>query len=158
MKELGVRAIAKLTDKQQAFCEEYLVDLNATQAAIRAGYSEDTARQIASQNLSKVNVAETIANLQAERSAKTELNAQWVLDRLQRVHDRCMQEEAVTDGDGPTGEYRFEHSGANKSLELIGKHLAMFTDKTEHRGAIGAIDMSNWSDEQIDAYIASNSK
>ena len=62
------------------------------------------------------------------------------------------------DKEGPTGEFKFEHSGANKSLELIGKHLAMFTDNTNHSGTIGAIDMSGWSDDQIDAYIASNTK
>ena len=143
----------KLTAKQQAFCEEYLVDLNATQAAIRAGYSEDSAKQIASQNLSKHDIADKIAELQAERSAKTELNAQWVLDRLQRVHDRCMQEEAVMSSDGATGEFKFEHSGANKSLELIGKHLAMFTEKKELSGPNGQpieIDQ-NWEVEFINA-------
>ena len=128
---------AKLTAKQKAFCEEYLVDLNATQAAIRAGYSKHTAKDIACQNLAKLNIAEYITELQAKRSAKTELNAQWVLERLQRVHDRCMQEEAVTDAEGATGEYKFEHSGANKSLELIGKHLAMFTEKKELSGPGG---------------------
>jgi len=128
---------AKLTAKQKAFCEEYLVDLNATQAAIRAGYSKHTAKDIACQNLAKLNIAEYITELQAKRSAKTELNAQWVLERLQRVHDRCMQEEAVTDAEGATGEYKFEHSGANRSLELIGKHLAMFTEKKELSGPGG---------------------
>ena len=145
--------MAKLTPKQQAFCEEYLVDLNATQAAIRAGYSEDSAKQIASQNLSKHDISDKIAELRAERSAITELNAQWVLDRLQRVHDRCMQEEAVMSNDGPTGEFKFEHSGANKSLELIGKHLAMFTEKKELSGPNGQpieIDQ-NWEVEFINA-------
>ena len=128
---------AKLTSKQQAFCEEYLVDLNATQAAIRAGYSAHTAKEMGCENLSKPNIADLIANLKAERSAKTELNARWVLDRLKIVHDRCMQEEAVTDAEGRTGEYKFEHSGANRSLELIGKHLAMFTEKKELSGPGG---------------------
>ena len=145
--------MSKLTAKQQAFCEEYLVDLNATQAAIRAGYSENTASEMGYENLSKPQIAEVIAVLQAKRSAKTELNAQWVLDRLQRVHDRCMQEEAVMSSDGPTGEFKFEHSGANKSLELIGKHLAMFTEKKELSGPNGnpiEIDQ-NWEVEFINA-------
>jgi phage terminase small subunit len=133
----SVSLATKLTAKQQAFCEEYLVDLNATQAAIRAGYSEKTSSEMGYENLSKPQIAEVIAGLQAKRSAETKLDAQWVLDRLQRVHDRCMQEEAVKDADGPTGEYKFEHSGANKSLELIGKHLAMFTEKKELTGANG---------------------
>ena len=51
----------ELTDRQARFCEEYLIDLNATQAAIRAGYSEKTAREQAAQNLSKLNIQEKIA-------------------------------------------------------------------------------------------------
>lgn len=128
---------SKLTAKQQAFCEEYLVDLNARQAAIRAGYSEKTATEMGYENLSKPHISDKIAELKAIRSHKTELNAQWVLERLQRVHDRCMQEEAVMTSDGPTGEFKFEHSGANRSLELIGKHLAMFTEKKELSGPNG---------------------
>ena len=114
-----------------------MVDLNATQAAVRAGYSEGTARQMGSENLSKPYIAEFIAELQVKRSAKTALSAQWVLDRLERVHDRCMQEVQVISSDGPTGEFKFEHAGANRSLELIGKHLAMFTEKKELSGPNG---------------------
>ena len=127
----------KLEPKQESFCAEYMIDLNATQAAIRAGYSKNSARQIGSENLSKPAIADRIAELQAERGAKTELDAEWVLERLKRIYDRCMQEEPVKDADGPTGEFKFEHSGANRSLELIGKHLAMFTEKRELSGADG---------------------
>ena len=127
----------KLEPKQESFCAEYMIDLNATQAAIRAGYSKNSARQIGSENLSKPAIADRIAALQAERGAKTELDAEWVLERLKRIYDRCMQEEPVKDADGPTGEFKFEHSGANRSLELIGKHLAMFTEKRELSGADG---------------------
>jgi phage terminase small subunit len=133
----------KLTAKQQAFCEEYLIDLNATQAAIRAEYSEDTARQIGSENLSKPAIADYIAELQAKRSAKTAITADYVLSSLHKVAERCMQAVPVMEfdkGEGgmkETGEYKFEHSGANKSLELLGKHLALFTDKTEVTGTIG---------------------
>jgi phage terminase small subunit len=52
----------KLTLKQEMFCREYLVDLNGTQAAIRAGYSEDTAKEIASQNLTKLNIKKKLMN------------------------------------------------------------------------------------------------
>lgn len=71
-----------MTPKQERFCLEYLVDLNATQAAIRAGYSEDTARSIGSENLSKPDIVERIAQLQAERSARTKIDADWLLRRL----------------------------------------------------------------------------
>lgn len=74
--------VSKLTDKQAAFCEEYLLDLNATQAAIRAGYSVDTARNTASENMAKPDIQARIAELQAERSQRTTIDADWLLNRL----------------------------------------------------------------------------
>lgn len=145
---------AKLTDKQELFCTEYMIDLNATQAAIRAGYSESTARQIASQNLAKVNVADRVAELKADISARVLVDADYVVKGLLAVHERCMQAEAVTDKDGgTTGEYKFEHSGANRSLELLGKHLGLFVDKKEISGPNGApIDIDQqWTVEFINA-------
>ena len=133
--------MADLTAKQEAFCIEYMVDLNATQAAIRAGYSETSARQIAADNMSKHDIADRIAELQTERSNRTLVTADYVINGLLEVHKRCMQAEAITervDGEQQeTGEFKFEHSGANKSLELLGKHLGIFTEKTEHTGAGG---------------------
>lgn len=79
---LGVFEVADLTDKQQAFVEEYLKDLNATQAAIRAGYSAKTAQEQASRLLSNVMVADAVAALKAERSKKTGIDAAWLLTRL----------------------------------------------------------------------------
>ena len=117
-------ATTKLTAKQEFFCKEYLVDLNATQAAIRAGYSEKTAKDMACQNLAKPYLADYIAELMAERSKRTAIDADWVLMSAKKVFDRCMQEEAVTDREGnETGQFKFEHSGANKSLEIIGRHV-----------------------------------
>lgn len=128
---------SELTDKQEAFVREYLIDLNATQAAIRAGYSEKTARQIASENMSKPYILTRIEEAQAERAKKLELDADWVLRRLKEISDKCMQAEPVMafDYDSKsmveTGEYQFDSTGANKATELIGKHLGMFKDKVE---------------------------
>ncbi|WP_424924373.1 terminase small subunit [Alloalcanivorax xenomutans] len=72
----------KLTDKQARFVEEYLIDLNATQAAIRAGYSEKTARQTGNENLTKPDVAAAIAEAKAKRSERTNVDADWLLKRL----------------------------------------------------------------------------
>ncbi len=69
----------ELTDKQQAFCEEYIVDLNGTQAAIRAGYSEDTARQQSSRLLTNVNVGQYIVELKAKRIERLNIDADYVL-------------------------------------------------------------------------------
>ncbi len=124
-----------LTAKQQLFCEEYLVDLNATQAAIRAGYSERTADVIGCENLGKPSIAQFIAKLKADRSERVELSADYVVSRLMKVANRCMQEEPVkspeSDSDEVIGEYKFEHAGANKSLELLGRHLGIFNDKLD---------------------------
>jgi phage terminase small subunit len=144
--------MAKLTAKQELFCKEYLIDLNATHAAIRAGYSEKTASVIGHENLSKPYLAEYIAELKAKRNEKIEIDAAWVLKSLKKVHDRCMQEEAVKDRDGaPTGEYKFEHSGANKALELIGRHtdVQAYKDRTEVRNI-----NEDLSDEELEKRIA----
>ena len=116
-------ASLKLTAKQQAFVAEFLVDLNATQAAIRAGYSVKTAYAIGEENLKKPEIAHAIAQAQAERAEKTQRTA---LDVLKDIQD--VSREAWRDGDLKT---------ALKGLELEGKHLGMFTEKHEHTGKDG---------------------
>lgn len=120
----------KLTDKQMKFCEEYLIDLNATQAAIRAGYSETSARQLASEMLTKHNIQDYIAERQAALREKTLISTEWVVNRLKEISDRCMQAEPVMirteDGMVESGEYKFDSSGANKATELIGRHIGIF--------------------------------
>ncbi|HCA9977687.1 TPA: terminase small subunit [Klebsiella pneumoniae] len=74
-----------LTDKQEMFCREYLIDLNATQAAIRAGYSEKTANRTASENLSKPDIQSRIAELKAQRNDLVGINATYVLNRLVEI-------------------------------------------------------------------------
>ncbi|CAH5984449.1 terminase small subunit [Klebsiella pneumoniae] len=74
-----------LTDKQEMFCREYLIDLNATQAAIRAGYSEKTANRTASENLSKPDIQSRIAELKAQRNDLVGVNATYVLNRLVEI-------------------------------------------------------------------------
>lgn len=68
-----------LTDKQEMFCREYLIDLNATQAAIRAGYSVKTANRIAAKLLSKVDIQNRIAELKAQRNDLVSIKAYYVL-------------------------------------------------------------------------------
>ena len=74
-----------LTDKQEMFCREYLIDLNATQAAIRAWYSEKTANRIAAKLLSKVDIQNSIAQLKAQRNEQVNIDAAYVLRRLVEI-------------------------------------------------------------------------
>jgi phage terminase small subunit len=74
-----------LTAKQQRFVDEYLIDLNATQAAIRAGYSKKTARQIADQNLSKLDIKAALEKRMQSRSARTEITQDMVLRELAKI-------------------------------------------------------------------------
>lgn len=79
--------MVKLTDKQEAFCLEYIIDLNATQAAIRAGYSEKTANAQAGRLLSKVSIQEEISRRKSERSESTKIDAEYVLNRLKEIDE-----------------------------------------------------------------------
>ena len=128
----------KLTDKQTAFVREYLVDLNATQAAIRAGYSERTASRIGPQLLGKTCVREAIEKAQAKRARRVEVTQDYVLSNLVEVVERTMQRAPVMDrkGEQVTDEegravWTFDAKGANRALELLGKHLGIFTDKVK---------------------------
>lgn len=137
-----------LTAKQEQFVKEYLIDLNATQAAIRAGYSEDTARVIGPENLSKPAVQAAIQQAMEERSKRTGITSDYVLNTIVDTLERCKQARPVLDRKGkpvmvetPGGElapaYTFEASAVLKGCELLGKHLKLFTDKVEHEGQIG---------------------
>ena len=121
-----------LTPKQAAFCREYVVDLNATQAAIRAGYSRRTANEQGAQNLAKLSIRAEVGRLLAERAQRVEVDADFVVRALVENVQRSMQVVPVLDGEGnPIGQYRYNGAVANKALELLGRHLGMFTDKQE---------------------------
>lgn len=121
-----------LTAKQEKFCLEYMVDMNATQAAIRSGYSENTAAEIGWENLRKPKIQEHISNLRHKQMKRTEISADYVLNGIKELTQRCIQAIPVVDEDGnKTGEWRFEVNGAFKGYELLGKHLSLFTDKVQ---------------------------
>lgn len=122
----------KLTVKQQRFVDEYLVDCHATNAAIRAGYSAKTADTIASNLMKKSWVMEKIQAGQKKKSKKRGLSATWVLKRL--VYE---SKTAVT------------AAARVKALELVGKHMGMFTDKVELTGRNGGpIEVADISEEE----------
>lgn len=113
----------KLTAKQARFVDEYLIDLNATQAAIRAGYSPKTAKEIGAENLTKPNIAQALAEAQAKVSERVEITQDMVLKGL--------HEEAQYTGEGSS------HSARVSAWSQLGKHLGMFKDKMEVTGENG---------------------
>ena len=152
--------MAKLTAKQQRFCDEYLIDLNATQAAIRAGYKankKNTFEVIGYQLLQKTSVLEKIQQEMAKRSKRTGINQDRVIQELARIafvnasdvidpEDAsvrldateddlaCIQSVKVKTMDGEKGssiEREVKLNDKMKELELLGKHLGMFKDKIE---------------------------
>jgi len=161
-----------MTPKKEVFVREYLVDLNATQAAIRAGYSAKTAKQQGARLLTDVDVAAAVSAAQEARSERVEITQDWVLSRLASVAERCMQAEPVYDRKGdrvmvetPDGEeapaFTFNAAGANGALGLLGKHLGMFKERVEHTGVDGgpiethtAVDVSTLTLDQLRALSA----
>ncbi|MDO9783744.1 terminase small subunit [Glaesserella parasuis] len=131
----------KLTDKQQRFVEEYLIDLNATQAAIRAGYSEKTARSIGQRLLTFVDIQEAIQEAQNKRAERVNVTQDDVLKGLLEIISMSTGKQKITETelskvDGSivpmdVEKVCFEPHAANKALELLGKHLGMFKDKVE---------------------------
>ena len=115
----------KLTDKQRFFCKEYLIDLNATQAAIRAGYSVNTAKETGYENLTKPHISEFIQDLMDERSASTGITAEYVLTGIKDLTDKLVV------GEDPKSAY--------KGFELLGKHLTLFSDKVDHTSSDGSM-------------------
>lgn len=149
-----------LTEKQKRFIEEYLIDLNATQSAIRAGYSTKTAEQIGFQLLNKTSVSEEIKKQMAERSKRTGISADRVLNELAKIafanaKDVINFEDASVRGDaneddlaciqsvkvkkqvsdkGVTEERLVTMYDKKSALEQLGKHLGMWKDKVEVSG------------------------
>ena len=148
-----------MTKKQKRFIEEYLIDLNATQAAIRAGYSPDTAYSIGNENMKKPEIKAKIDKAMAERSKRTGVNADRVVRELAKIafvnaDDVIDTETATLKPDaaredtaaiqsvkvktfGEDGlEREIKMADKLKALELLGKHLGMFKDKVELSGTL----------------------
>lgn len=111
----------QLSDKRQRFVEEYLVDTNGTQAAIRAGYSPGSADVTASRLLGDARVRAAIADGRRKLTETTAITAALVLERIWAMAERDDTGEATR----------------MRGYELAGKHLGMFTDKVEHSGGVG---------------------
>lgn len=148
-----------MTKKQKRFCEEYLIDLNATQAAIRAGYSPDTAKAIGCENLTKPDICAHIDRAMAERSRRTGVNADRVVQELAKIafvnatdvidpKTATVKEDALPEDTaaiqsvkvktfGEVGlEREIKMADKLRALEMLGRHLGMFKDKLELSGSL----------------------
>ena len=131
-----------MTPKQAAFVDEYLIDLNATQAAIRAGYSAKTAEWIGPQLLGKTHVASEIANRMEERSKRTEITQDRVLTDIELIKQDAMRKAFDKNGN----EAMINHTSALKACELQGRHLQLWNDKM-------ALTIESITDEELNGKI-----
>ncbi len=145
--------------KQKRFIEEYLIDLNATQAAIRAGYSPATAKDIGCENLAKPNIRAHIDRAMAERSKRTGVNADRVVQELAKIafvnatevidpKTATVREDALPEDTAAIQSVKVKTFGEDglereikmadklKALEMLGRHLGMFKDKLELSGGL----------------------
>lgn len=166
-----------MTKKQKRFVEEYLIDLNATQAAIRAGYSVQAAKEIGCENLTKPNIQAAINKAIAERSKRTGVNADRVVLELAKLafvnvsdfvdpNDVTIKDTASRDDlaaicsvriktfptrSGELGtEREIRTYDKIRALELLGKHLGMFTDKFKIEGAIPVVIQEDLEEDDED--------
>lgn len=139
----------KLTDKQEAFCREYIIDLNATQAAIRAGYSEKTAGATGHENLKKPEIEQRLAELIKERNERLSIDADWVLVKSMESFE--FNAQRVSDNDG--NPKMVNAAAAGKFLELCGKHSSIqaFTEKN-------VSEVTHKIDETLAAKLTGGSK
>lgn len=133
-----------MTDKQERFCQEYVIDLNpirAYMAVYKNCSSERSASAAAARLLADVNISVRVRELKEKVAEKTEITAEEVLRDLIEVKNRCMQsvpvkvwspeEHAYVDSDA---EYTFDSKGANTALKMLGEYCGMFEKKIRLSG------------------------
>jgi phage terminase small subunit len=148
----------ELSKQQEMFVNEYIACSQGKKAAIAAGYKPAQAHVQASRLLTLPKIKEAIERKQRKIEIRTEITKDWIVNNLKSVVERCMQTEQVFYKGSPVeGQYQFEHAGANKALELLGKHLGMFTDKVEMTGKDGqplnAISVTMTEQEAAQTYL-----
>lgn len=143
-----------LNARQRRFCQEYIIDLNETKSAERAGYSIRTAAQQGCRLLRNVKIQEYVQECMNLRTRRTAVTADYVIGNLTRMINRCLQGEPVVNkkgeqvwAEGPNGQiapiWEFDSKGAAKGLELLGKHLKILTDVHEIKDQTKRVALSD---------------
>lgn len=127
------RAPHGLTGKQRAFIQEYLVDLNGSAAARRAGYKASTSQiyaQKASGLIALPHIQKALTEAMAAREKRTNVTADYVLSTIAETVERCRQARPVVDDKGKeTGQFQFDARAVLRGAELLGRHLGMWIDR-----------------------------
>lgn len=140
-----------LSPKQKIFVREYLVDRNASRAAVAAGYSPKSAKVTGCRLLTNANVQAAIDDKTQKRMEKLDISADYVLQTIAETVERCRQGVPVLTKDGEEiGEWQFDSFAVLKGCELLGKHQKLFTDKLEHSGRLEHVDCGTLSDKDLD--------
>ena len=166
--------------KREMFCREYIKDLNGTQAAIRAGYSEKTANRIASQLLSKLDIQSRIAEMQSVRVEEVRIDANYVLKRLIEIDEMDVADilddggdflpirkwpkvwrttlsgldiAIINSGDTEAIIKKIKWPNKVKNLELLGKHIGVgaFTEKVDHTSSDGSMSPARYDESMYKA-------
>lgn len=132
-----------MTPKQQSFVKEYLVDLNATQAAIRAGYSAKTASRIGPELLGKTCIQDAVQKERDSLAKRTEITQETIMADIEAIKRDAMQ--AVYDDDG--NKAMLDHKAALRACELQGKRYGMFDDRLKVSGSVSLTLMNEFPDE-----------
>lgn len=142
-------ATNKMTAKQKRFCDEYLIDLNATQAAIRAGYSKKSAKQVANENLTKPYLKKYIEERMKEKEDSLIAKQDEVLKYLTSVmRGESSSSVLALCGDGMQEviDKPPDEKERMKAAELLGKRYRLFTDKVEVEGAVPIVIVDDIDD------------
>lgn len=115
-----------LNEKQKQFCNEYIIDFNGTQAAIRAGYSKKTANEQAAQLLAKLSIQNFVKELIENRSQRTQITQDEVVNKIVDVVNICTQKIEQTTDNGDIIEKMVDVNGANKALDMLMKHTGAY--------------------------------